>query len=149
MTKKAMSQYLSWILLILFAVGLSSFMLVWTRNYVKGQSDDLTSRADNAMCDDVSLNLDGYCQNSQTLNMNITNTNLLTIAYLRLRFIDLYDNIADKKIEADISPGDTERITVLKQGTLRQVRVVPVMINDKKEIICNGKGVSLEEIKQC
>ena len=144
-----MAAFVSWVLIILFAVVLSAIMLNWTRSYVTKQGEDLTSRSDTLLCGDTSINIDGMCQNTQTLNMNVTNNNNLEIDKLRIRFIDLYDASEVKKIDLKLAAGDSEKYTVLKQGTTKQVKVTPIVLKKDKEIVCEDKSFTFEEIKQC
>jgi hypothetical protein len=148
-SRRGMSTYVSWILIILMAVGLSAFMLHWTRSYVQKQGEDLTTRADSTLCNDATLNADGVCQNSQTLNINITNTNNLEIYKIRLRFIDLYDNSETKTELIRLAAGDRDTYNILKQGTLSQVKVTPIVYKNKKEIACEDNSLTVEDIKQC
>ena len=133
----------------MFAVVLSAIMLQWTKGFVKKQGEDLTTRGDVMLCGDTSINVDGICQNTQTLNMNLTNNNNLEIDKLRLRFIDLYDASEVKQIDLKLSSGESEKYSVLKQGTTKQVKVTPIVLKKDKEIVCEEKSFTFEEIKQC
>ncbi len=148
-SKKGVSQYIAWILLVGLAIALGAIMFAWTRGFATQQVDDLESRTDNVMCDNVAFEISGACQNSQTLNMNLTNTNNLRIEKIKIIFLDLYGNSETKDKIIELSTGDALRISVLKQGTLASARVTPVTIKENKEIICQRQSILLENIIQC
>ena len=147
--KKGVEAYVSWILLTAFAVAISVFMYSWINSQVETSVDNIEQRSDLSMCDDIGLNIKNMCQNTQTLNTNITNVKLLAVSQLNFRFFDLYDNVDQRQVNITIRPGDTQFIEVIKQGTLKQVEIIPVIKQDNKIITCTKSMLSAENIKIC
>lgn len=149
MKKKGVSQYVGWVLLIGMAIALAAMMYNWTRGFTERQVDDLEARTDDLVCESVNFDVSSACQNSQTLNMNITNTNNLRIQRLNFQFIDLYGNSESRTQTIKLFTGDNQKIRILKQGTLAQARVTPVVKKDNTLITCQQKSVAIENIEQC
>jgi FlaG/FlaF family flagellin (archaellin) len=147
--KRGMSQYVAWILLVALAVVLGAIMFSWTRSYAQRQVDSLESRSDDVLCNSIGIGVDGLCQNSQTLNMNVSNTNNLRVDELEFLIIDLYGNSEKKRIDLKIATGETLRVSVLKQGTTASARITPIFRKNNAEIVCQTAGVTAEQIMQC
>lgn len=147
--KQAVAPYISWVLLISFAAAISVFMYGWISGQVETSTESIEQRADTALCDDVGLNVVTVCQNTQTLNMNISNIKMLGITSLNFRFYDLYDNQDYRSINLTIRPGDTKAVEVIKQGTLKQAEIIPITQDGSKVITCIKSKVTLENIQVC
>lgn len=147
--KRGIAPYMSWVLLMGLIIILSLFMFSWITTQVDTSISYIEKGSDNSLCEKLSLSINDACQNTQTLNMNVTNVNTLEIDQLRFRFFDLYDNPEFRTLNITIRPRDIESIKVLKQGTLKQAEIIPVIIKDKKIIVCNDKIVTLENINIC
>lgn len=144
-----MAPYVSWVLLLSFAAALSAFMFAWMTTQVEISTSTIEERTDTATCDDISVSVDEACQNTQTLNINVTNVRLLTVNGLKFRFFDLYDNTELRSINITIRPGDTQTIEVIKQGTLKQAEIIPFTKQDDKIITCTVSMTTLENIQIC
>ena len=147
--KKGIETYVGFVLLIGFVVSISVFMYAWINSQVETSTQGIEERADTATCEEVGISIKDICQNTQTLNMNITNVKLLGITQLRFRFFDLYDNTESRSKNITIRPGDTQRVEVLKQGTLRQAEIIPIIRQDDKIITCTKSMIKAENIKIC
>ena len=147
--KKGVAPYVSWVLLIALAASLSVFMYSWITEQADTSSAQIEQRSDTSLCEDARINLDSVCQNTQTLNMNVTNANILEINRLDFRFFDLYDNTESRSLNITIRTGDTEIVEVLKQGTLSQAEIIPVLIRGGKIITCTKSMITVENIKVC
>jgi hypothetical protein len=147
--KKGIEAYLGWVLLIGFSVVISVFMYSWINSQVETSVTNIENRADTSACDEAGLTLKTICQNTQTLNMNITNIRLLTISGMNFRFFDLYDNQDSRSINVTIRPSDTESLEVIKQGTLKQVEIIPIIREGNNIITCRKSMITSENIKIC
>jgi len=147
--KKGVAEYLSWVLLISFAAAMSVFMYSWINGQVQTNTQDIQQRADTALCDNVGINIISVCQNTQTLNMNISNVKVLGISSLTFRFYDLYDNQDQRSINVTIRPGEKQDIQVIKQGTLKQAEIIPVTKQENTIITCAKSKLTIENIKIC
>lgn len=153
MGKRGQSQYISWILLFGMVVGISFVLYNWSIEQAQTRSDEIKSRTDPLVCSQVGISIDGYCQDSRKLMFNLTNTNNFDMTSFQLRTVGLYpdeeDYLYSSVIETTLGSGDTEKISILKKGTLSQFTIVPIVRRDGKDIFCEEQGISKEEIKQC
>ncbi len=153
--KKGQSQYLSWIIIIAMIVAISFFLYNWSLDQARRTSEELTKQTDPLVCAEVGISIQGICQTFRSLKINITNTNNYEIEGFLFRTVGLYpedDNYLDSSIlNKKISPGDSEKIIVLKKGTLSKVQIIPFTLKNNKEIYCEDQSITKEknELKQC
>lgn len=137
-------------MIIALVILLGVLMYNWTLSQVKKSSEDLEKRTDESFCVGVSFNVDEICQNSQILYINITNTQNIKIEKLHFRLIDLYGNSESKEKEISLYPDETEiDFDILKQGTLSNVKITPIVKKEGQEIFCQEQSVEKEDIAQC
>jgi hypothetical protein len=153
--KKSESQYISWILLLGMTIVLSYFLFNWSLSQAKQTTETIEKTADPLVCEELGFSLDGICQDSKTLIFNVTNSNNVEITGFLIKATGLYpeDNnyLSSKKIQFIVSPGDTEKIKMMKKMTLSQVEITPFTTKNNKDIYCEGVSVKKEmrELKQC
>ena len=151
--KRGQSQYISWILLFGMAVGISFVLYNWSIEQAQTRSDEIKSRTDPLVCFQVGISINGFCQDSRKLQFNLSNTNSFDVTSFQLRTVGLYadeeDYLYSSVIETRINSGDTEKIVMLKKGTLSQFTIIPIVKRDNKNIYCEEQGISKEDIKQC
>lgn len=144
---------MSWILLFGMVVALSFVLYNWSIDQAKARSEEIKSRSDPLVCSEIGISIKGYCQDSRSLQMNISNTNNHDISNIQLRLIGLYpedeDYLNTKVIDFELSSGDTEKLVTLKKGTLSQFTVIPVALRDGKMIYCEDQAIKKEGIRQC
>ncbi|MFH0875058.1 MAG: hypothetical protein V1859_03910 [archaeon] len=150
-SKKGVSVYISWVILLLMVVVLGYFMYNWSVNKVKESNKDLEKITDTNLCSDVSMNVEGICQETQNLYINITNTNIVRIEKLSILIIDLYGNPETKETTIALYPGDSEEsFSVLKQGSAaKKVKIIPIVLKEKQEVICYNSALETEDISFC
>jgi len=148
--KKGVHVWVSWILLIAFALLLSTMMYNWIYGFSEKSAKELETRTYRAEgCDDVAIVIESMCQNSQTLYMNITNNKNIIIKQVIIRLYDIYDTPENKQINLTIRPGRAEEIEILKQGHLSRVELVPVSKKGSELLICNDRVAQYEPIGLC
>ena len=147
--KKGVSLYISWILLMLLIISLSAIMYNWYNSRAKKSADILKEQSTEDICNKVGILIEELCQNTQTLNINISNRKDIKINQLIFGLIDIYKDPETKKVNVTIYPGDTEQIELIKQGTLYQVDVIPVVVVDGITNICTNSKVFKNNIAQC
>ncbi len=148
-TKKGVSLYISWILIMVLVIVLSATMFNWYKQQAQRTGEILEEKASADICNKVSISILDICQNTQTLNINISNKNDIKINQLVFGLIDIYNDPDTKKVNITIYPGETEHIEIIKQGTLYQVDVTPVAVSGKISNICPNSKVFKNNIKQC
>jgi capsule polysaccharide export protein KpsE/RkpR len=149
--KKGVSIWISWVLIIAFMSIIASVMFVWTSGFTSQSTQRLKDVYNAVDCNFVTVSIDGACQNTQTLNMNITNRKNIDIDELVLRIYDIYGNPETKEMSVFIRHGrtNTETVKVIKQGVTSVVEVVPVVIKDNKRIICDERKITANNINFC
>lgn len=148
--KRGVALWLSWVLMVAFLVAISVFMFKWTTNYSKYHADTLEEISDSVECDSVGLSIDAVCQTTQLLTINVTNRNSLQIDQVVLNIYDIYmENVQTKKKNVSISPGKSDTIQIIKQGTTRQIEVTPVFFSEKHIIHCNQKTALSDQVGFC
>jgi len=64
-------------------------------------------------------------------------------------YVDIYDNPGTKTINVSLRVNKPEKVSLLKQGILKQFEIVPRSITKGKIIMCNDNTVVMTNIKQC
>src|SRR5210317_511884 len=144
MQKKGISVWISWVLIIGMIAVISAFMFNWTTGFTTSNTQRLKEVYDAVDCNFVTVSIDSICQNTQTLNMNITNRKNIDIDMLIFRIYDIYGNHDTKEMDIFIRHGktNTEKIEVIKQGVTSIVEAVPIVVKDKKKIICDENKIT-------
>ncbi|HII72363.1 TPA: hypothetical protein HA265_06430, partial [Candidatus Woesearchaeota archaeon] len=85
--KKAVSPWISWVLLMAFAVVLSAFMYNFMVSYTKDSTEDMKKIVYNTdECRLVSINIESACMTAQALNITLQNRNYIRIDEMDFRF---------------------------------------------------------------
>ncbi len=149
-SKRAVAPWISWVLLVGLAVVLGAFMLSWARDMARDSSTDLKERADTStLCSSLGLRIDSLCQNTQTLNMNVTNNNNANIKSVMVLMVDIYDSPQLRETNTTIKPEEKKELKIVKQGVVKRVEVTPATFSGSKRIVCHEKKVTTETIPIC
>ena len=148
-TKKGVSTYLAWVLIMAFVVTLSTLMFSFMTTQVKTHTEEIEQRTDLSKCDMTGFSITSFCQDESSLIFNITNTKNNEISGLKIQLFDLYDISSQNKINISIKPSDSEKILVLKHGTLLQAEIIPKMDNEEREYYCDSSKIILTPIEFC
>ncbi len=136
-------------------IALSFVLYNWSVQQAEQRTQEIEERADPLVCDQIGISVDSSCQDFKSVKLNISNTDNYEVAGIELRMLGLYpeddDYLQTKRVVENIIPGHTEKFTILKQGTLSQVAVVPLAKRNNKLIYCEEQAVVREkgELKQC
>src|SRR3989338_4735412 len=116
-SRKGQSEWLSWVLLFAFVVGLGIFIYFWMVSRTQASVNQMnTIVADSADCDSVSIYVFSSCQDIQKISFNITNSNTLQIDALVFRTYDLSASPEVQTRNITIRPGSTREVIAFKQG---------------------------------
>lgn len=149
-TKKGVSEWLSWVLLVALAVIVGAFVLQWTRSQATETVEDIAEKGDIlTLCQEAGLAVLGYCQDTQTLNINVTNNNNRKVDALIVRGFDIYDMPQGGQKNISLDPEKSKNVVVVKQGVLKKAEIMPVIVVGKKRVICQSRKVSIESIPFC
>jgi len=148
-SKRGVSVYLGWVLLMAFAVMISTFMYGWMTTHVEEQTKQIDERADEHLCDSVTFSIIGQCQDNYEYLFNITNTNTMRIEGFKIRLFDIYDEPFQTSINTTLKPSQTLNYKTLKHGTLAQAELIPLVISKDRDVYCEASKVILQNIPQC
>jgi hypothetical protein len=148
-SKKAQSQYISWIIIFGMVVGLSFLLYNWTIERAKQAQENLEKTTDPLVCSAIGITIDSACQSFRTVELNITNVNEMQISGFLLRNVGLYPDEADyvysKMVNAELDTGDSFTLSVLKKSTLSQVQIIPFVKKNSKNVYCEDKAIVKEQ----
>ena len=148
--KKGVSVWVSYVLLMMLAVILGTFYFNWMKGYTLETVDDIAGRSDYiTICEGTGIWVKNICQNTQTLNMNITNSKDLKIDEIMVRTISVYNDPQATTRNLTLRPAKTESIDVLKQDITKQAEIMPVIYKGKKRIICSSRKITINDIPFC
>lgn len=148
-TKKGVSVYIGWVLIMAFMVALSTLMYSFMTSQVKTQTEQIESRTDLTRCDQTGFSVTSFCQDDSSLIFNITNTKNTKITGLKIQLFDLYDEGAQVEITMTIKASDSEKISILKHGTLQQAEIIPKTSNQDRTFYCDSSKTILTPIETC
>lgn len=142
-SKRAIAEWISWVLILTFSVLLAAIVSYWMRDYVTGTTEDMETRAHTTeYCDLVGIELDDLvARNSQTLNMKVINTYNLAINKIIFRVYDTNNYILINSTNVTIKPNQNKTVEIPKNETSYLVEAVPVVLSGDEEFICNEKMV--------
>ena len=150
MTKKGISVWISWVLIIGFTVVLGTFFFSFMKGFTEESVEELIDRNEQVqVCDETSLRVDSFCQNTQTLNINVSNNGNLRIEELLFRMFDIYGMPQAVYKNVTINTEKTASLVIVKQGVIDQVEVIPVAHEKSNRFICQNRKVTEEDIKFC
>ncbi|MBI2142809.1 hypothetical protein HYU20_00515 [Candidatus Woesearchaeota archaeon] len=148
--KEGVAEWLSWVLLVALAVVIGTFVLQWTKGHTTETVEDLTEKGEIlTFCQESGVAVLGYCQDTQTLNINVTNNNNRKVDAVIVRGFDIYNNPQGGQKNISLDPEKTKNVVVVKQGVLTRAEVMPIIVVGKKRVICQSRKVAIEDIAFC
>ncbi|MBI2145416.1 hypothetical protein HYU18_03790 [Candidatus Woesearchaeota archaeon] len=150
MSKKGVSVWISWVLLTAFVVMLGVIVLQWTKSHTTETVEDIVEKGDIlTFCQETGIAVTDYCQDTQTLNMNITNNNNRKVEALLVRGFDIYNQPQGGQKNLTIVPEKAVQVELVKQGVLKRAEVMPMITVGKKRVVCQSRKITLESIEFC
>lgn len=151
MRKKAVSPYVSWILIMAFVVVLSAFMYSFMTDYTEETTEDVKKQVYDAdECRSVSVDVVSACNSSQALNITIQNTDYIRIDAIDFRLYDMAKKpVLTNRTDISMNPNRIKQVEIAKGGTeISMIEVVPIIFKENMEIIC-GEKKAQAEVKNC
>ncbi len=149
-SKKGAAAWLSWVLLIGISVVIGVFILNWARGMTTEHADDFKEKADRSLiCGSMDIRINSLCQNTQTLNINVSNNNEAAIKSVLVLMIDIYGNPQLRETNTTIKPDEKKELKIVKQGIVQRIEVIPATFSGSKRIECQEKKVTTETIPIC
>ncbi|RLE38146.1 hypothetical protein DRJ17_04845 [Candidatus Woesearchaeota archaeon] len=147
--KKAISEYISWVLLILIVVTIAVIVATFVQRFSEKSVSNIQTSVSVEECNFVSVSVPGLCQKPLSLYINITNNNLITITELKFRLVYLNNSTDNQRKIITIIPGDTKELELLTQEIIKKLDIIPVFQKENKRIICEEQKYSTETIEIC
>ena len=148
-TKKADANWISWVLLLAFAILLSAIVYNWMFGFTKTTAESIERRTINAaQCEQVGISIDTACQNTDFLYVDITNRNNLNIDRVIVRMYNIYGEPIEPLLEkrTSIAPKHTTRLSIPKTGVVKKVDIIPMTIDKKTLITCMERAAEQQDI---
>ncbi len=148
--KRGMSVWVSYVLLTALVVSLGAIVLNWSKGTTQQTVDDIVERGDAlTTCASAGIDVLNLCQNTQSLNMNVTNTNDVKLEGLWASMFDIYNMPQSSSVNITIQPQKTKEVDLLKQGIIKKVEFSPIVSKGGKKIKCLSRKVSFESVPVC
>jgi len=148
--KKGVSVWVSYVMLTAVVVSIGVVLLNWSRSTTEETVEDIVERGDAlTICAATAVDINNLCQNTQTLNMDVTNTNDIKLEGLWIRMFDIYNRPQTSSRNVTIGPQKTKEVKVIKQGIIKDADIIPIVKKDGKTILCESRKVNFENIKVC
>ena len=149
-SKKGVAEWISYVMLTALAVSLGALVLHWSRSTTEETVDDIVARGDAlTLCEASGIDVSGLCQNTQTLNMEVTNTKDVKIESIQARMFDIYKRPQTASRNITILPQQTKSLQILKDGILKKAEIMPVVKKDSKRIVCQSRALSFDDVPVC
>lgn len=148
-SKRGDSAWLSWILIVAFSVGLGAFMFKWMTGFTQSSTSQITSRVEQSDCTQIGVSIYDACQTVEELRLSLVNKKSLNIDQILVNYVDIYDNPGTKTINLSLRVNKPEKVSLLKQGILKQFEIIPRSVSKDKIIMCNDNTVVMTNIRQC
>lgn len=149
-SKRGIALWLSWTLIVGFAVLLGALFYNWATGFTETTLTDISGREDIiTLCSQVGFALTKVCQETQTLNINVTNSGTIRIDELLFSMFDIYGIPQSWQINVTIDPADEVEVIAVKQGILSQAEIIPVLHKDEIRIICSSRSVIRDSPSFC
>ena len=149
-SKKADYAWISWVLLMAFAVAMSAIVYNWMFGFTKTSAESIEKRTMNAaQCEQVGISVDSICQDAQSLYIDFTNRNNLNIDKVIVRMYNIYGEPIEPLLEKRItlSPKESGTIQVPKTGVVKTADIIPETIQKNVEIVCSERAAKAEQIE--
>jgi len=148
--KRAVSVWISWVIMVAFTVMIGVVVLQWSKSHATQTVEDITEKGEVlTFCEETSLSVSAYCQDTQTLNINVTNNNNRKIDALIVRGFDIYNNPQGGQKNISLVPEKSKSVAVVKQGVLKRAEVMPIIRVNNKLVVCQSRKITLESIGFC
>ncbi|MBN1544357.1 hypothetical protein JW898_02740 [Candidatus Woesearchaeota archaeon] len=148
--KRAVSPWISWVLLVAFAVILSAFMYNFMVSYTKDTTQDIKKTVYNTdECRSVSFNIVSACfsASTQVLNITLENTNYARIDSMAFRLYDGRIPLHTNNTGIPMNPNRVKEI-ILDTGvaSVTRVEVIPSIEKEGMDIICSDRKAEAEVV---
>lgn len=148
-SKKGVSLFMSWVLLILVVISLGMGFYAWARSYAQSSTGRLVVNQEKSSCSSASLSLTNICQTASLVYVDIKNTGSVEVKGVLFSSLSLYDITNNVEVNQTIDVGKTHRFAVPKQGVIQLFYASPVIFSNGDTVKCPTTEVSTDKIPFC
>jgi hypothetical protein len=141
--KRGVDAWISWVLIMAFAVVLSVFMYQFMVDYAKQSTEDIKKVVYNTdECTRISLSINSVCFSSQALNITLQNRNYVRIDKIDFRLYNGRIPLHTNYTNITMNPNREKEMTIQTGITaMTMVEVIPHIVKEGMDIICSDKKV--------
>ncbi len=146
--KKAVSEWMSWVLLVAFTVVLSVFMYHFMVDYTEDSTKDIKKVVYNTdECRTVSINIENACFSAQALNITLQNKNYIRIDSMDFRYYNGVMPLHTNMTEISMNPNRVKLVTInTGASAITRVEVIPHITKENMDIICADRKVMADVV---
>lgn len=142
-SKKAVSLWISWVLLLGLVFMIASVVLVWSEGFVEDNVDSTRRQVENTnLCEKISLDIEEiFEKNPKTLYIKATNSHNIRVETIKIQYFD-GSNVVGSSVNEDIviEPGETRGIEVeMPDAEVGTVEIIPGKYSTENKILCEDK----------
>jgi FlaG/FlaF family flagellin (archaellin) len=150
MNKKAISIWISWILMVALMISVGAFMYSWITKTTETATESFKYVYDRTECNNIAVLIEA-CNQSQTLYINVSNKMLLAVDGLvfRVHYFGYDSNTSNQTVK--INPGEKKdySVEIDDSKTLTGLEVIPIVQTEDFRIICRSRMASIANISSC
>ena len=140
--KRSIALWISFILLVLFAIILSVFTMAWVKNRAKESGEELEKVLyHDELCDKINIWVNASYTTS-TINLSIENIGTWRIDRVLIEFFNDSLPTNDQEYDCKLRSGYSKVLKLSKQGNL--IYITPIVRKDSLKIICENKKNKIE-----
>jgi len=152
--KKALSMWISWILLTGLVIIIAASVMIWSKNFASDNAASTERQFYNTdLCSSISIKIDEiYYKNPQTLYITTTNSYNLRIEKIIFEYYRETDRLGVSYTkDIVIKPGMSKSFEIPADSRVgiedvkpTHVEAVPVAVKEDNDIICQDKRIRVE-----
>jgi FlaG/FlaF family flagellin (archaellin) len=146
LSRKAVSPWIAWVLLVAFAIMLSALMYNFMVDFTETSTEDIKKIVYNTdECRTVSISIESACFAAQDLNITLQNRNYIRIDSMDFRYYDGRVPLDINQTNITMNPNRVKTVSIATgQSSVTRVEVIPHIIKENTDIICADKKDSAE-----
>ena len=148
-SKKAITPWISWVILVAFTIVLGGFVSIWMKERVIETVDNVKIRIFHSDdCERVGIDIrEVVLKNTQTLNMKVINTYDVRVDQLAFTLYTTKSGIANSStVNITIKPNENKTVELGTNQSIAILKITPVYFKLKGEtdmirVVCNEKTI--------
>jgi len=148
--KKAQAAWVSYVILIAFAVAIGVIVGSQLIQMSQKNSQELKDYIyDTQECQGVGISVQTICQNPEALNIELSNIKSIQLEEVVLRIFDGSGDAETQNVPFLLEPGKEKTLSIGKSRIADRVEILPVIYVDDSVIICQERTAEQDHIQDC